>query len=446
MIVRPPVPALRRHLVNRLVHGDDRHAQRWRLQVPCAGEPYRGARALLRLLVLPTFGLAFAISAITTYGPVVLIHLTNSSAQVGALIGGEGALALVVPLVAGTVSDRLPATSVGRRLPFIIAGAPLIVASLILLPFSPSYLAAAAILLAFFVGYYLYYPPYRALYADLLPRNFYARAQAGQAVARGAGLGGALLAGGLLISIWRPLPFLIAAGVVLAVTLALVPVVRLENNCPNTNLPYETLSVRRLFLHNRGLRAFAIANALWEFSFTGLRSFIVLYVVRGLGRSPSIASAVIAVVAVTYVIGAPIAGRLAERYGVVRVLRISSLVYGAGLICGVFASSLTPLLIGLPLVALAGSIVMTLPQTLAFLIVPAGSEGAAAGIQDFSRGIGVVLGPIAVGAAVQVFRAPLLSTHGYAAMWPVVGIPVLLSLIALGAIERREGAAVIGVA
>jgi hypothetical protein len=41
----------------------------------------------------------------------------------------------------------------------------------------------------FFVGYYVYYPPYRALYADLLPRRLYARAQAGQAIARGAGLG-----------------------------------------------------------------------------------------------------------------------------------------------------------------------------------------------------------------------------------------------------------------
>ena len=27
----------------------------------------------------------------------------------------------------------------------------------------------------FFVGYYLYYPPYRAIYADLLPRRLLAR-------------------------------------------------------------------------------------------------------------------------------------------------------------------------------------------------------------------------------------------------------------------------------
>ena len=57
------------------------------------------------------------------------------------------------------------------------------------------------------------------------------------------------------------------------------------------------------------------------------------------------------------------------------------------------------MLIGLPFVALAGAIMMTLPQALAFTLAPRGSEGAAAGLQDFSRGLGVVLGPIAVGAA-----------------------------------------------
>jgi len=34
--------------------------------VPCEGQPFTVARPLLRLLGLPTFGLAFAISVLTT--------------------------------------------------------------------------------------------------------------------------------------------------------------------------------------------------------------------------------------------------------------------------------------------------------------------------------------------------------------------------------------------
>jgi hypothetical protein len=217
MTVVPERLALAR-LVERLTHGHDRHGQRWQLQVPCEGEPFTTARPLLLLLGLPTFGLAFAISVLTTYGPVVLIHLTNSTSQVGALIGGEGAFALVIPLVSGALSDRLPGSPAARRLPFVLGGAPLIVAGLALLAFSGSFAFAAAAVLAFFVGYYLYYPPYRALYADLLPRRFYARAQSSQAILRGAGLGVALLAGGLLLAVWQPLPFAIAGFAVVATT------------------------------------------------------------------------------------------------------------------------------------------------------------------------------------------------------------------------------------
>jgi MFS family permease len=421
-------------LVERLTHGHERHAQRWHLHLPREEEPAAELRPLLVLLGLPTFGLALAISLLTTYGPVILIHLTHSPTAVGALIGGEGAFALVVPLVAGTLSDRLPPSPLGRRLPFVLAGAPLAVAGLALLSFSPTAGTAGAAVLVFFVGYYVYYPPYRALYADLLPRRLYARAQAGQAIARGVGLGVALLAGGLLLGLWQPLPFLIGSALLAAATLALLPVFRLQSRCRDSPLPYGAMSVRAL-LRNPSLRTFSLVNALWEFSFAGLKSFIVLYIVHGLGHSAAVASAVIAIVAVAYVAGAPLAGWLADRYGLLRVLKLTSVVYGAGLLIGVLPRTLPPLLIGLPVVALAGAIVLTLPQALAFTLAPAGSEGAAAGLLDFSRGVGVVLGPVAVGAVVGISRSLFSATNGYASMWLVIGVPVLLAAFLLNRLD-----------
>jgi len=423
------------HLLDRLSHGHDHHGQRWHLHLPREGEPASAVRPLLLLLGLPTFGLAFAISMLTTYGPVILIRLTDSTSKVGLLLGAEGALALFVPLVSGSLSDRLEGSPSARRLPFIVAGAPLIVVGLAVLPFSGSQGVAAACILVFFVGYYLYYPPYRALFPDLLPQRLYPRAQATQAVLRGAGLGAALIAGGLLLGLWRPLPFAIAAATVIAATFALSPVLRLDGDCRNPMLPYEPLSLRHLFFRSSELRTVAAANALWEFSFAGLKSFIVLYVVRGLGRSPSVASGVIAVVAIAYVVGAPLAARLAERHGIVPVLRVSSLIYGAGLVVGVLPHTLPPLLVGLPVIAFAGAITMTLPQALAFTVAPTGSQGAAAGLLDFSRGLGVVLGPIIVGVAVEAFHGTFSSTNGYAAMWPVIGIPVLATVLLLRTLE-----------
>src|SRR5262249_32597331 len=154
-----------------------------------------------------------------------------SPSQVGALIGGEGAFALVVPLLAGAFSDRLPGPPAARRFPFVLAGAPLVVAGLIVLPLSDSLWLAAISSAGLFLGYSLPYTPYRALTAALLPPRYYARAQAEQAVLRGAGLGAALLAGGLLLALWAPLPFTIAAATVVATTLALMPIRRQLRDC-----------------------------------------------------------------------------------------------------------------------------------------------------------------------------------------------------------------------
>jgi MFS family permease len=196
-------------------------------------------------------------------------------------------------------------------------------------------------------------------------------------------------------------------------------------------------TVVQLFMRNRSLQLFAYANAIWEYTFAGLKFFIFVYVTTGLGQSRHLATAVITVVAIAYVIGAPIAGWLAERYGMVRVMEMSAAIYGVTLCIGVVPTTVAPMLILLPIGALAGAILMTLPQALAFTLAPAANEGAAAGLVDFSRGIGVVLGPVFVGAAVSGFAHTLKATHGYAIMWPMIGAPILLSLVLLRLIRNR---------
>jgi MFS family permease len=394
-------------------------------------------RRLLVVLGMPTVGLAFAMSAVTTYGPIVLIDLFDSSTGVGMLIGAQGIFALSIPLVVGVWSDRFGESLLGSRVPFVLAGAPLVFAGIVWLPFAAGALGAVVAVVLFFVGYASYYTPYRALYADLLPRAEYARALSTQSLARGVGFGAALLAGGLLLAVWQPLLFVIAAALVVVATAVLIPLGRRSARAPAEPAAV-SLGIRELLVSDRRLRAYAGANVLWEFSLSGLGAFIVLYLVRGLDQSTAVASGVIAVVAVAYIVTAPVAGWLADRYGTVRTVRFAALVYGTGLTIGVFPSSLIPMLIGLPIVAVAGALLMTLSNALPFMIAPKGNEGAAAGIQDFTRGIGVMLGPIAVGLAINQFSTELSATDGYAALWPVIGIPVLISLLLTRTLQRRR--------
>ncbi len=393
----------------------------------------------LGALALPTFALALGISVLTTYAPLLLGEATSSAGAIGLAVGAEGAFALFLPILIGSLSDRTR-SRLGRRLPYALIGVPLLVAPLVILPFANGYAETVALVSLFFVGYHIYYPPYQALFAELVPASHRGRAQGWQGVMRGVGLGVALVVGGLLLSVWTPLPFVLAAG---AAVLATVVLVR-EVNGRDRMVPVPTRpalpspGVLRLVRERPDVRAFVAANALWELSFMGLKTFIVLFVVKGLGESVGTASAVIGIVAGAYVIASFGAGRLADAVGIHRLMRVSIWVYGVGLLVGAGLSSLDSFLIGLPVIALAGAVVMTLPYGILAGMTPAGAEGALSGLFGFSRALGAVLGPIVVGVANDVLAPVFPATNGYGAMWVAIGAPILLSLPFLRASTHTE--------
>jgi MFS family permease len=394
---------------------------------------------LVRTLSLPTFGLALAVSVLTTYAPVLLGEKTSSGAAIGLAIGGEGLFALFLPVLVGSLSDKTR-SRLGRRLPYALFAAPLLAVPLVLLPFSDSYAGTVALVSLFFIGYFIYAPPYQAMFADLVPSTHYGRAQGAQGVARGLGLGAALVGGGFLLSVWAPLPFVLGGAAVLLTTAALV------RGVPHTAAvgPVERPTgpgIRALLRERPEIRAFVAANALWEFSFTGLKVFIILYVVKGLGESVATATAVIGVVAGSYVFAAVVSGRLADRIGIVRLMRGAIWVYGAGLLFASTLHSVKPMVIALPAVALAGAVLMTLPYGLLMQLTPAGAEGTVSGLFNLSRAVGVILGPIVVGAAIDLGGSLFTSTNGYGAMWVAVGVPIILSLAFLPALEARRARA-----
>src|SRR5436305_10894006 len=94
------------------------------------GDEQRGGRSRglrgeekvrLALLALPTFALALSITMVSTYLSTVTRRYTQQTAVIGAIIGGEGVMALWVPLIAGAWSDTLR-SRIGGRLAFVLAG------------------------------------------------------------------------------------------------------------------------------------------------------------------------------------------------------------------------------------------------------------------------------------------------------------------------------------
>ena len=85
---------------------------------------------------------------------------------------------------------------------------------------------------------------------------------------------------------------------------------------------------------------------------------------------------------------------------------------------------------------------MTLSWGLLFKLMPEGDRGTVTGLATTTKGIGLVLGPLAAGAAIDLSHSALGATGGYAALWPTVAVPVLLVIpfVALLADAEKEAA------
>ena len=402
----------------------------------------RPLTGLMWSLGLGAFGLAWSITTVAAYLPPVLEKFTSSTTLIGLVLAAEGVFAFFVPLLVGPMSDATQ-MSLGRRRPFMVLALGPMAVSLALVAFMHSFIGTALALFAFFFAYYIYEPPYRGLYPDLLPDTYFGRAQGVQHLFRGAALGGALVGGGFLLHVWEPFPFVLAAGITL---LACGAVVLLVREPPVGPPHYERLRTYlaapwRVVRRDKTVRRFLVANTAWEATFAGMRTFVVLYILKGLDESLYVSSTVLGVVALGYVLAAALASRFGDHWGLGNVILGASLVYGLGLLTGGFATTWHWWYYGLIFpVAMAGGTVMTLAWGLLFKVIPPTDRGTITGLATTTKGIGLIIGPLAAGAAIDILRPYLSATDGYAAVWPAMAIPVLavIPLVAkLADVEAR---------
>ena len=399
-------------------------------------------RRLFWVLGLGAFGLAFSITTTAAYLPPLLSRFTDSGTLIGLVLGAEGVFALLLSPVIGPWSDTFH-TPLGRRRPFMLAALGPMGFCLLLMPFMPNLWTTTLIVLAFFFAYYVYEPPYRGLYPDLLHPSVYGRAQGIQHVLRGIALGAALVGGGFLLKAWHAAPFVLAAFVTTAACAAPIVFIREDGGVGRVFEGVRAYFRRSWQLLNEEaeVRRFLIANAAWEGTFAAARTFVVLYIIEGLHESKVISSGVLGAVAAGYVIAALIAGRLGDRFGIARVIFFASFVYGGGYVVAGFATEWHDWYFALIVpVSVAGGMVMTLAWGLLFKLMPSEHRGAVSGLATTTKGLGLLLGAPIAGAAIDLARPFMDSTDGYGILWPVCGIPILAAIPLVYRMMRIESA------
>jgi MFS family permease len=123
--------------------------------------------------------------------------------------------------------------------------------------------------------------------------------------------------------------------------------------------------------------------------------------------------------------GALVSGTLGDRVGRARVMRVSLLVYGLGLLVPFITTIPWVVALAVPLVAFGGGVTMSLPYALLMPMMPAGAHGAVTGLYSLSRGLGVALGPLLAGVAVEV------AGDDYRWVWLVCAASILLSILTM---------------
>jgi MFS family permease len=407
--------------------------------------PLRGEeKARLGLLALPTFALALSITMVSTYLSTVTRRYTQQTVVIGAIIGGEGVMALWIPLIAGAWSDTLR-TRIGGRLPFVLAGTVPAAIALALIGLLHSLGLVALVAAVFFAFYFVAYEPYRAMYPDMLDdENVAGRAQSTQALARGLGTGCALLGGGLLLSVARPLPFAVAAVILVAAVGAFVLLI-LRRGLPDqaqedAEGPAQVARrLPRLMKEHPALRAYFVANALWEMALAGLKAFVVLYLTIGLHYKLPTASLMIGAVALVILIGAGATGKAGDKWGRIRVVKLALWGYGLGFVVLIVTTSRPLLAAALPFIAIGGGAVMTMAYAILMPLMPEEEHGALTGFYSLSRGVGITLGPVLAGILISVTGSgPFKGTQGFQAMWIVCAAAALTSLLFLHKLQHAE--------
>ena len=402
------------------------------------GDP-SNSRTIVKLGV-GAFGLAWSLTTTAAYLPPVLGQYTTSTSLIGAVLAAEGVFALTLPLVIGPWSDTFH-TPLGRRRPFMLVAVGPLAFCLALMAFMPSLWTTALLVFAFFCAYYVYEPPYRGLYPDLLPESVYGRAQGVQHLFRGIALGGGLIGGGVLYHLWTPAPFLFAAAVVSCA--CLIPVVLLREGGGHVRV-FEGVTAYvghswRVLRRNPDIGRFLLANAAWEGTFAGARTFAILYITVGLGEPLGTSTLALAAVASGYILAALLAGAVGDRFGLARVITWCSVVYGLGLLAGGLATEWHAwYFVGIFIVAIFAGTVMTLAWGLLFKLMPPDDRGAIAGLATTTKGIGLIFGTLLAGILIDVLAPYLPETQGYQVLLPVLGVPILLAVPLVFSLIRAE--------
>ncbi len=278
----------------------------------------------------------FGVSVIwSVYNAFVPIFLANKFGLAPALIGFfmtlDNIAALLIQPTVGAWSDRLR-TPLGRRLPFILVGAPIGAAVFGLIPLAailPLFVACTTTLL---LSMALWRTPVVALMPDITPSQY--RSQANGIINFMGGIGAiiAFLVGGSLYKINPAYPFWMGSGLVLiAMTLVLLFIREPQRPTEETEAPPSLFASLRQAIQDKDKSALRLFFAIffWFVGYNAIEAFFTLYAVNHLGLAEGDGAALLGHLSLFFVLFALFAGFWGGKWGRRNLITLGILLLGS---------------------------------------------------------------------------------------------------------------------
>ena len=413
------------------------------------------------LLGFGFFGVSVIWGVYNAFVPIFLSEKFGlAPAFVGFFMTLDNIAALFIQPPVGAWSDRVR-TSLGRRIPFILVGAPISAAAFGLIPIAavlPLFVACTSTLL---LSAALWRTPVVALMPDITPSAF--RSQANGIINFMGGIGTiiALQTGGMLYKISPNFPFWLGSGLVLLAALIVYLFIEEPKEYEQAQeQPGIIASLQEVFNDEdkSGLRIL-FAIFLWFVGFSAVETFFTLYAKNHLGLDAGDGATLLSVLPLFFVLFAIpsgfIAGRIGRRttisIGLITLIIMMVLLYitpASALLTGI-----APLpLVGIPLEE-GGARMLTLAGVLLIIggiawsfvninslpmivdLTSAARIGTFTGLYYLFSTLSAIVGPNLNGWAIQV------TNNNYNIIMALAPIFFLLALVMMTGVRRGEAVA-----
>jgi len=367
----------------------------------------------------------------------------------GCVVGAGATVALIVPPVAGALSDRSGNPS-GRRRRYVVGGVLASCAALVFFGWAQSTGLAVLIVAYLMLQFWWNWAagPYTGLIPDVVPAEQYGEASGWMSALTFVGI----IVGSAALYTYRPeQPWpMIAVFIALNVACAVVTLVWVREPTPDTPPPWPGLRTfaRSFYLplaDNRDFYLVLVTRLLTNMGLGSVISFLVLYLQFVVGVPARDATRLMSTLlgaGAVLAIGASFAAtRLIGRLGVVRTVQGSSWALAFAAVMYTLISVAPRLVFVIPVAlifAIAMGVFAASDWALALAVLPKGQDvGKDFGIWHVCMVLPNVFGPVTTGVLITVARRDVSAPFAYGLVFGFAAVWFIAASVPIGKLRIR---------